>query len=80
MTKVSAGGAEAVYNEEEDCWESPNQAFEDDLNAYHDENKPPVGANPFPAGVAVELAKKAIEGLKVVSIDTPPKYDEEAVY
>lgn len=79
-TIVKSKDAKATWNEEENCWKSDVLAFENTLNDYLEENKPPDGANPWPAGVAVELAKKQIKDLEVVKMDKQPEYDNDAVY
>lgn len=79
-TIIYAGGAKAMWNNDKGVWLSNNKAFSHDLNQYQKENEPPAGANPFPAGVAVELAKRHIKGLKVIEIDKEPKYDPKAIY
>ena len=79
-TKVSAGGAIAIWDDEKIEWNSQAKAFADSLNSYHEENAPPTGADPFPAGTAVQLAKEQMKDLKVLEEDKPPKYDEKAVY
>lgn len=79
-TIIYAGGAKAQWNNDNNKWESKNNIFADDLNMYHEKFAPPNGANPFPAGVAVELAKRHIKGLKVIEIDKEPKYDPKAIY
>ena len=77
-TKVSAGGATATYNNQDDKWNSDNKAFEEALNSCLEKDSPEY--KPFPAGIAVDIAKENISDLKVLEMDKAPKYDPKAVY
>jgi len=79
-TKINVDGAIAVWNDDEDRWMSHTKDFEMLLNIYHEEHAPTGPSNPFPAGVAVEIAKRQFSDLKVIEIDKEPGYNPKAVY
>lgn len=80
MTKISSFGSIAVWNNDKGEWDSSSRVFTQILNSYHEEHAPPEGADPFPPGTAVDLAKKHISGLKVIEMDKAPKMEKGVVY
>ncbi|OQC18443.1 MAG: hypothetical protein BWX72_00023 [Firmicutes bacterium ADurb.Bin080] len=79
-TIVSVNASKALWNDNKEEWQSENKILAYKLNVYYKKHSPPAGANPFPAGVAVELAKRHIEGLKIIEMDDAPEYDPKAIY
>ena len=79
-TKIEYKGKTAYWSDEDECWVSKDRGLEDALNAHHNDNVMPSGANPFPAGVALDLAKELFSDLKVLSESKPPKFDPKVIY
>jgi hypothetical protein len=77
--KVKLGDITAIWDDELG-WKSENEVFQHVLNLNHKQNVMPDGANPWRAGVAVELALQLFPELKVVSIEKAPEFDEDVIY
>jgi hypothetical protein len=79
-TKIEWMGKTAEWDDEEDKWWSDTKDLERLLNMNHENNKYPAGSNPWPAGIAVEIAKELFPDLKVLETDKKPEFDKDAIY
>lgn len=79
-TEIKAGGAIAWWDDDNGRWKSSNKLFESMLNREYQDKAPPPGANPFPAGVAVQLAQELLPDVQVLQMDEEPTYDVDVKY
>ena len=79
-TRIEVYGIEAEWKDEEGLWTSSHEELTFILNMNQEQNQPPAGANPWPAGVAVEIAKDLFPDLKVLEQEDKPEFDEEVTY
>ena len=77
-TRVKLGGAEAWWKDGQ--WASDNEVLEEILNRVNEPGVLLGGANPWPVGVAVELAQKRFPDLEILDMDPKPEFDKDVIY
>lgn len=79
-TIIKVYGTVAKWDNDKFCWVSREKEIENMLNRSYENANVIPGADPFPAGTAVDIAKKDFKELKVLSMDKEPDYDPKAIY